>query len=83
MSVKGHYMIKFVSDWRYLWLSLVPPTNKTDRHDIIEILLKVALNTINQTKPFVKGQSNGKELITQTHDNQLNHNHIFKVRIHF
>ena len=25
--------------------------NKTDRHDITEILLKVALNTINQTKP--------------------------------
>ena len=26
-------------------------TNKTDRQDITEILLKVALNTINQTKP--------------------------------
>ena len=27
-------------------------TNKTDRHDIIEMLLKVVLNTINQsTKP--------------------------------
>ena len=25
-----------------------PPPNKTDRHDITEILLKVALNTINQ-----------------------------------
>ena len=24
-----------------------PPTNKTDRHDIAEILLKVVLNTIN------------------------------------
>jgi hypothetical protein len=34
------------------WFSLgtsVSSTNKTDRHDIIEILLKVALNTINQT----------------------------------
>ena len=29
----------------------VSSTNKTDCHDIIEILLKVALNTINQTKP--------------------------------
>ena len=32
------------------WFSqstLVSPTNKTDRHDITEILLKVALNTIN------------------------------------
>jgi hypothetical protein len=26
----------------------VSPTNKTDRHDITEILLKVALNTINK-----------------------------------
>jgi hypothetical protein len=29
----------------------VSSTNKTDRHDITEILLKVALNTTNQTKP--------------------------------
>ena len=28
----------------------VSSTNKTDRHDINEILLKVAFNTINQTK---------------------------------
>jgi hypothetical protein len=28
-------------------------TNKTDHHDITEILLKVALNTINQTKPSI------------------------------
>jgi hypothetical protein len=35
-----------------LGFSLGPPvssTNKTDRHDITEILLKVALNTIKQT----------------------------------
>jgi hypothetical protein len=34
------------------WFSLGTPvssTNKTDRHDITEILLKVALNTIKQT----------------------------------
>ena len=32
--------------------SQVSSTNKTDRHDITEILLKVVLNTINQpTKP--------------------------------
>jgi hypothetical protein len=34
------------------WFSQSPPvssTNKTDRHDITEILLKVALNTIKQT----------------------------------
>jgi hypothetical protein len=38
------------------WFSPSPPvfsTNKTDRHDIAEILLKVALNIIKQTnKPF-------------------------------
>ena len=28
----------------------VSSTNKTDRHDIAKILLKVELNTINQTK---------------------------------
>ena len=36
-----------------LWFSQVTPissTNKTDRLDITEILLKVALNTINQSK---------------------------------
>jgi hypothetical protein len=34
------------------WFSpstLMSSTNKTDRHDITEILLKVALNNINQT----------------------------------
>jgi hypothetical protein len=30
------------------WQQRVHTTNKTDRHDIIEILLKVALNTINK-----------------------------------
>jgi hypothetical protein len=35
------------------WFSMgtpVPSTNKADRHDIIEILLKVALNTITLYK---------------------------------
>jgi hypothetical protein len=43
-----HYVIEFVGDLRHvdgflrvLWISY-----KTDRHDIAEILLKVALNTI-------------------------------------
>ena len=47
------YVIKFVSDLRQVdGFRRVPPvssTNKTDRHDIGEILFKVALNTINQT----------------------------------
>jgi hypothetical protein len=43
-----------LSDKVCQWFSRGTPvssTNKTDRHDIAEILLKVALNTINQTKP--------------------------------
>jgi hypothetical protein len=43
------YVIKFVSDLQqvggFLWVP-ASDTNKTDRHDINEILLKVALNTI-------------------------------------
>jgi hypothetical protein len=35
-----------VAGW---WVSPVSSTNKTEWHDITEILLKVALNTINQT----------------------------------
>ena len=45
-----HYVIKFASDLR--WFSpgtQVTSTNKTDRHDIAEILLKVVLNIIKQT----------------------------------
>jgi hypothetical protein len=39
------YMIKFVTD-RFSPGPPVSNTNKTDRHDQIEILLKVAFNTI-------------------------------------
>ena len=48
-----HYVIKFVSLRQVCDLSPDTPvssTNKTDRHDITEILLKVALNATNQTK---------------------------------
>jgi hypothetical protein len=37
----------------------VSSTNKTDRHDVTEILLKVALNTIKQSK-----QTNNKNVCT-------------------
>jgi hypothetical protein len=47
------YVIKFVNDLRqvggFLRVLQVSSTNKTDCHDITEILLKVALST--QTKP--------------------------------
>ena len=50
-----HYVIKFVSDLRQVgWFSPGTPvtsTNKTYLHDITEILLKVEISTINQTKP--------------------------------
>jgi hypothetical protein len=41
-----HYVIKFVSDLGQV--TSVSSTNKTDRHDTTEILLKVASNIINQ-----------------------------------
>ena len=43
-----------VCQWRVAgqWFSLVSSTNKTDCHDIAEIFLKVALNTINLTFQF-------------------------------
>ena len=48
-----HYVIKIVSDFPTgQWFSqstLVSSTNKTDSHDITEIWLKVALNTITLT----------------------------------
>jgi hypothetical protein len=41
------YVVKFVSDAIGWSFSQVCSTNKIDRHDITEILLKVVLNTIN------------------------------------
>ena len=53
------------------WFSPGPPvssTNKTERHDIIEILLlKVALNTINQK---TNKQKNNKRTGNQTRNKQ-------------
>jgi len=39
-----HFENRIATGW---WFSPVSSTNKTDRHDITEILLKVALSTIN------------------------------------
>jgi hypothetical protein len=46
-------VIKFVSDWWFSPGTLVSSTNKTDCYDITEILLKVALNTINLNLMFI------------------------------
>jgi hypothetical protein len=40
--------------FRFSFGTLVSSTNKTDRHDITEILLKVALNTIEQTNKLIQ-----------------------------
>jgi len=42
-----HYVIKFVSDLRQVGGFPWCPTYNSDCHDITEMLLKVALNTIN------------------------------------
>ena len=47
-----HYVIKFsVTGWWFSPTTPVSSTNITDRQDITEIELKVALNTINKTQP--------------------------------
>ena len=55
-------MIKFVSDLlhvgSFLRVLRVSSTNKTDHHDITEILLKVALNTISHIKRRNQLQNN-------------------------
>ena len=52
-----HYVIKLVSDLRQVGDFLLGPpissTNKADRHDIAEILLKVASNIIKQTNKHI------------------------------
>jgi hypothetical protein len=46
-----HHEIKLVSDWRQISMAFFEYsgflTIKSDRHDITEILLKVALSTLN------------------------------------
>ena len=52
-----NYVIKFVNDLRhvsgFLWVLRFPPPIKLTSHDIAEILLKVALNTINYQPPSI------------------------------
>jgi len=45
-----HYVIKFVSDLRQVGGLPRILTDKTKRHGVTEILLKVPLKTINQTR---------------------------------
>ena len=59
-----NYVIKFVSDlWQvggFLWVLRFPQQIKTYHHDITEILLKVALNTINHQTDYYILTSKGK-----------------------
>ena len=55
-----HYVMKFVSDLRqvsgFIWISTpVSSTNKTDRLDKAEILLKLALTTTTLTLTLFSG----------------------------
>ena len=48
------------------WFSpgpLVSSTNKTNSHDIIEILLTVTLNTIKQTNKHIQDEDNYNNII--------------------
>jgi hypothetical protein len=46
-DVYTFYFYKVLIDSENIFLEELDETNKTDCHDIAEILLKVALNTIN------------------------------------
>jgi hypothetical protein len=55
MTIKDHSCTFRNQQQPCQWFFPGPPvtsTNKTDHHNIIEIMLKVALNTIKQTKPY-------------------------------
>jgi hypothetical protein len=66
-----HYVIQFVSDLAFP-STPVFSTNKSDRHDITEILLKVALNTINLT--LIPNYFSTKDLLS-TPNTELLHNY--------
>ena len=54
--------------------------HQTDRHDITVILLKVALNTINQTKPRVKNTNTLKKNVVYIYKNFIK---IMSLRYNF
>jgi hypothetical protein len=86
-----HYVIKFVSDlWQVRahgrWFYPGTPTSsttKTGRHDIAEILLKVAFNTINQIKSNYVDQKSKMAFIAYevlTWDHMRKYINIFLLR---
>ena len=66
------------------WFSPGPPvsaTNKTDSHDITEILLKVALNTIKQTNKGKFSKIQVTENITYNEIRQIDCQNEFSIFI--
>ena len=75
-----HYAIKLVSDLRqvggFIPGTPVSSTNKTDHHDMTEILLKVALNTINQTNQTQNRQRSHMYLCLKEDNISFNDNNM-------
>jgi hypothetical protein len=68
-----HYVIKFVGDLRQVWFSpgtTVSSTNKSYRHDITEILLKVTLNTTTLTLQAVNLTYFYNQIVIVSYSNQ-------------
>jgi len=72
-----HYVIEFANDLRQVGDfsdTSVSSTNNTDRHDIAEICLKVALNTIKQTNKQTNKQTitNRELTMSEAYSRQMN-----------
>jgi hypothetical protein len=80
-----HYMIKFVSDlsvvtgWWFSLGDLVSSTNKSDCHNITEILLKVVLITI--IKPNLKWNIITLSQRRWKYGNQRQHTHWIQIAV--
>jgi hypothetical protein len=78
---------KFVSDLRQVgWFYPCPPissTNKTDHHDMTEILLKVVLNTIKQINKHILHKSLTYSRTCCSSDNQASgiNKYIFCINL--
>jgi hypothetical protein len=79
----------------YRWISPGPrvsSTNKTDQYDIVEILLKVALNTIKQTNNIFRQEIYlfeiwaffiwSSQVTDKLHQHNVVHFALFEIRTH-
>ena len=72
------YVIKFVTCDRFSPSPPVSSTNKTDLHDITEILLKVALNTITLSLLDVR-KDGGNHLVSSSFQTSVEFQILFVV----